>query len=141
MENNYGRMRMPELKALTKRNCLKGYSRLRKADLIELIRTSLREDKPQPAIDEPIMEQPRINNTLTKSQLKRRGAKAAKLKKKSKSLRTEINKLKSQNDSLEDKIKKATKSTSSRFKGKKVHSMKREAAKLNERIQEKNERT
>ena len=64
-----------------------------------------------------------------------------KIKKKSKTLRTEIDRLKSQKDTLEEKIKKASKSTSARFKGKKIRSMKRTAAKLNERIQEKlNER-
>ena len=133
---------MPELKVLAKTNGIRRYYRLRKADLIELIRTPLRENEPQLAIDEPsgvideaIIEQPQ--NVLSKSQLKRRRNKASKLAKKSNSLRIEINDLKSQKDNLEDKIKKATKSTSSRFKGKKIHSMKREATKLNERIQEK----
>ena len=146
MENNYERMRMPELKALAKINGLKRYSRLRKADLIELIRTSLREDEPQPIIDEPTIKQPQRNetnnktNTLTKSQLKRSRNKASKIKKKSKSLRMEIDRLKSQKESIEDKIKKASKSTSARFKGRKIRSMKRKAAKLKERKRGKGER-
>ena len=147
MENNSERMRMPELKALAKMNGLKRYSRLRKADLIELIRTSLRENEPQPAIDEPIMEQSpgpsevieqtQTINTSTDRQRKRNAQKAAKLKKKFNNLRNEIDELKSQKEGIEDKIKKATESTSSRFKGKKIRFMKREATKLNERIQEK----
>ena len=35
MENNYERMRMPELRALAKRNGLKGHSKMRKGELIE----------------------------------------------------------------------------------------------------------
>ena len=100
-------MRMPELKALAKTNGVRRYSRLRKADLIELIRTALREES-QPAIDEPsgvideaIIEQPQ--NVLSKSQLKRKRNKASKLKKKSKSLRDEIDELKSQQEGIEDK--------------------------------------
>ena len=128
---------MPERKALAKMNGLRCYSRLRKAELIELIRTSLREES-QPEIDEPIIEQPKRNdNKLTERQHKRDAQRTSKLKKKSKSLRDETDELKSQQEGIEDKIKKATKSTSSRFKGKKIRSMKREAGKLNEQIQEK----
>ena len=52
-------------------------------------------------------------------------------------MRTEIDELKSQKESIEEKIKKASSSTSTKFKGQKIRSMKREATKLNERIQEK----
>ena len=112
MENNYERMKMPELKALANMNGLKRYSRSRKADLIESIRTSLREDEPQPIIDETTIKQPQRNetnnktNTLTKSQLKRSRNKASKIKKKSKTLRTEKDRLKSKKESIEEKIKK-----------------------------------
>ena len=34
MENNYKTLRMPELKALAREHRLRGYSRLRKAELI-----------------------------------------------------------------------------------------------------------
>ena len=130
MENNYENMRMPELKALAKRTNLRCYSRLRKADLIDFLRRSLREDEPQPAIDESL-EQPKRNDNklskalgfaqppvgaLTKRQRKHRSNKASKLSKKSKNLRIEINDLKSQKDDIEDKINKASRSTSSRFK-------------------------
>ena len=37
MENNYETLRMPELKALTKEHKLRGYSRLRKAELIAFL--------------------------------------------------------------------------------------------------------
>ena len=37
MENNYGTLRMPELKALTR---LRNYSRLRKADLIAFLQNN-----------------------------------------------------------------------------------------------------
>ena len=62
--------------------------------------------------------------------------KASKLSKKSNSLRIEINDLKSQKDNIEDKIKKASSSTSVRFQRKKIRSMNREAAKINEKIEE-----
>ena len=35
MENNYESMKMPELRAIAKRNGLRGHSELRKAGLIE----------------------------------------------------------------------------------------------------------
>ena len=37
MENNYETLRMPELKALTRECKLRGYSRLRKAELIAFL--------------------------------------------------------------------------------------------------------
>ena len=37
MENNYKTLRMPELKALTREHRLRGYSRLRKAELIAFL--------------------------------------------------------------------------------------------------------
>ena len=40
MENNYETLRMAELKALARERRLIGYSRLRKADLIALLRES-----------------------------------------------------------------------------------------------------
>ena len=40
MENNYETLRMPELKALAREHRLKGYSRLRKADLIAFLQTN-----------------------------------------------------------------------------------------------------
>ena len=53
-----------------------------------------------------------------------------------KKLRIEIDDLKSQKDNMEDKIAKASSSTSARFKRMKICSMKREATKKAPRIQE-----
>ena len=41
METNYGTLRMPDLRALTREHGLRGYSRLRKADLIAFLRDNL----------------------------------------------------------------------------------------------------
>ena len=139
---------MVQLRALAKENNLRGYSRLRKADLINFINESLYKDEP-PKNEVPLdesqahyepkdksREQHQNDKTLSKRQRKRNAQKASKFSKKSKNLRIEINDLKSQKDGIEDKIKKASSSTSARLKGKKIRSMKREATKINERIQE-----
>ena len=42
MENNYEASRMPELKALARERGLRGYSRLRKADLIAFLQNNER---------------------------------------------------------------------------------------------------
>ena len=129
---------MNQLRSLAKERNLRGYSRLRKADLINF----LRENEPINAspnsngdeIKQPI-EQP-IEQPLTKRQLKRRRNKASKLSKKTKNLRIEIDDLKSQMDDIEHKISKASSSTSARFKRKKILSMKREATKIAENMKE-----
>ena len=75
-------MNMIQLRSLAKECNLRGYFRLRKADLINFINESLREEpSPNSSIDEikqPI-EQPQNDktNTLTKRQLKRRRNKAS----------------------------------------------------------------
>ena len=119
-------MNMSQLRLLAKERKLRGYSRLRKVDLINFIAESLREieqprDKPPPQDEnnKEIMNNvlsSTLSGALTKHQLKCRRNKASKLSKKSKNLRIEINDLKSQKDDIEDKIKKASSSTSSRFK-------------------------
>ena len=53
-----------------------------------------------------------------------------------KKVRIEINDLKSQKDDVEDKIAKASSSTSARFKRMKIRSMKRESTKIAEKIRE-----
>ena len=150
MEMN--KMNMVQLRALAKGHNLRGYSMLRKADLINFINESmgsawapsepLRKDEPPKdksrTHHEP-REQPQKddeNTKLSKCQRKRMVQKASKLSKKSKNLRIEINDLKSQKDEIEDKINKESRSASSRFKRKKTHSMKREATKIAERIKE-----
>ena len=86
----------------------------------------------EPIDDRP--RQPELEAPLTKRQLKCRQNKDSKLAKKFKSLEAEINNLKSQMDSLKDKITKASESTNARFKRKKIRSMKREADKINEKL-------
>ena len=139
-------MNMNQLRSLAKGRNLRGYSKLRKADLINFLCEN--EQSPPPAKDELPMgfarapqgpiEQPQNDktSTLTKRQFKRRRNKASKLSKKSKNLRIEINDLKSQKDDIEDKINKASSSTSTRFKRKKIRSMKLEATKIAESIKE-----
>ena len=73
---------------------------------------------------------------LTKRQLKHRQNRDSKLAKKFKSLDAEISNLKSQMEALEDKIMRASESTSARFKRKKIRSMKREADKIAKRLRE-----
>ena len=93
------------------------------------------EGEAQPIIDELTIEKPQNVNILSNRQRKRNAQKASKLKKKTNNLRNEINELKSQMDVIGEKIKKASNSAGSRFKGKKIRSMKREATKLSERAQ------
>ena len=133
-------MNMNELRSLAKERNLRGYSRLRKADLINLLRLNVRvspDANRVPEIEhiEQPIEQP-LTNTLTKRQLKRRRNKASKLSKKAKNLRIEIDDLKSQMDDTEYKVARASSSTSARFKRKKIHSMKREVTKMAEKIKE-----
>ena len=137
-KTDLNKMKMPQLRELAKERNLRGYSRLRKADLINFINESLHE--------EPVMGKPQDKkqhvannlgkpNTLSKSKLKRNRNKASKLTKRSNSLRIEINDLKSQKDDLEDRINKASKSANARFKRKKIRSMKRKATKIYEEIE------
>ena len=44
MENNYETLRMPELKALARERKLRGYSRLRKAELIAFLQLKTKID-------------------------------------------------------------------------------------------------
>ena len=113
MEN----MNMDELRSLARERNLRGYSRLRKADLINLLRENL-QVSPNATLG------PQTEKPLTKCQLKHRRNKASKLSKKAKNLRIEVDDLKSQMDDIEYRVAKASSSTSSRFKRKKIHSMK-----------------
>ena len=88
--------------------------------------------EPQTEVRQPELEEA----PLTKRQLKRRRNKDSKLAKKFKSLDAEISNLKSQMDTLKDKITKASKSTNAGFKRKTIRSMKREVDKINKRLRE-----
>ena len=124
---------MPELKALTRERRLRGYSRLRKAELIAFLQKD-EEDRRQ---EEPTQQlELEVLQPLTKRQLKCRRNKDSKLNKKFKNLSKEINNLKSQIEGLENKIIKATQSTNARFKRKKIRSMKRDVVKAIEKLKE-----
>ena len=152
-------MRMPELRALTRERRLRNYSRLRKAELIELIQNNQWNTNPPLQSWEPNWppqpnrllpppptqtwesiddrpRQPELEASLTKRQLKCRRNRDSKLAKKFKSLDAEISNLKSQMEALKDKITKASKSANAGFKRKKIRSMKREVDKMNERLRE-----
>ena len=126
------KMNMVQLGALAKENNLRGYSRLRKNDLINMIFESLEVTNNK----EEIKDENQMNKKLMRNKRKKISQKASKLSKKSKNLRIDINNLKSQKDDLEEKIKKVSSTTSAKFKGKKIRSMKREANKLNDLIKE-----
>ena len=49
MENNYETLRMPELKALARERKLRGYSRLRKAELIAFLQDKDNNGRKAPA--------------------------------------------------------------------------------------------
>ena len=129
-------MNMDELRSLAKERNLRGYSRLRKVDLINLLRTHI-PVSPDATLGVDNQTEPK---PLTKRQIKRRRNKASTLSKRTKNLRIEIDDLKSQMDNIEDKIAKASSSTSARFKRKKIRSMKREATKIAKKIREQSEK-
>ena len=135
MENNYETLRMPELKALARERKLRGYSRLRKAELIAFLQDKdRRQEEPtqQPELEVP---QP-LGVALPKRQLKHRQNKNSKLNKKFKNLSKEIDNLKSQIEELENKIAKAAQSTNAGFKRKKIRSMKRNVVEAIEKLKE-----
>ena len=164
-------MRVPELKALAREHRLRGYSWMRRAELIELIqndqqntntplqswepsidlgnqtaewglsRASNRPPRPNRPLTPPQMStwgptdpqglglqsspiddrlRPELEAPLTKRQLKHRRNKDSKLSKEFRRLEADIDNLKSQMDSLKDKITKASKSADARFKRKKI---------------------
>ena len=129
---------MTELRSLARERNLRGYSRLRKADLINLLHVNLcvSPDATLGLAGSLGTQNDQTEQPLTKRQLKHKRNKASKLSKKAKNLRSEIDDLKSQMDDIEYKVAKASSSTSSRFKQKKIRSMKWEATKIVEKITE-----
>ena len=124
MEN----MKVPELKALAKERGLRRYSKLRKAELIVLIRNNpappapqirpprptrppFRPDRPrQPELLRQLEErQSNPEVSLTARQIKRRRNKLNKLNKQVKSSGRELEDLRSKRDSIMDKIEGARK--------------------------------
>ena len=136
MENNYETLRIPELKVLARERRLRGYSRLRKAELIAFLQDEDRQQE-EPPTQQPELEVPQpLAVALTKRQLKRKQNKNSKLNKNFKNLSKEIINLKSRIEGLENKIAKATQSTNARFKRKKIRSMKRDVVKAIEKLKE-----
>ena len=135
MENNYETLKMPELKALTREPRLRGYSRLRKAELIAFLQDEDRRQEEPTQQPELEVRQP-LAVALTKRQLKRRRNKNSKSNKKFKNLLKEIDNLKSKIEELENKIAKAAQSTNAGFKRKKIRSMKRDVVKAIEKLKE-----
>ena len=152
-------MRVPELKALAREHGLRNYSRLRKAELLELIQNNQRnantplqswEPNQPPRPNRPLLPPPtqtwepiddRLRPELeeaplTKRQLKRRRNEDSKLAKKFKRLEADIYNLKSQMGALKDKITKTSKSTNAAFMRKKFRSIKREVDKISEKLRE-----
>ena len=109
---------MNGLRSLARERNLRGHSRLRKADLINLLCLNVRVSPNATRVPEINIEQPLEQplNTLTKRQLKHRRNKASKLSKKARSLRIEIDNLKSQMDDIQYKVARASSSTRARFK-------------------------
>ena len=58
MENNYETLRMPELKALARERKLRGYSRLRKAELIAFLQDENGPEAPAPPVHRQQEEPP-----------------------------------------------------------------------------------
>ena len=136
-------MRMPELKALTRE---RGYSKLRKAELIAFLQSNERRLPQQPqqpqqpapsggALGAPQQPQQQ-QKPQTKRQHKCRRAKDTKSAKRFVSLNSEINALKLQREELKEKISHASRSAHSGFKRKKIKTMKRDADKISARIAE-----
>ena len=111
MEN----MRMTELRALARECELRGYSKLRKAELIAFL-----QDNENRACRQP--QQPQ--QPLTKRQLKHRHAKDTKLAKCFINLNSEINALKLKMEGLKEKISHGSRSAHSGFKRTKIRTMK-----------------
>ena len=141
-------MRMTELRALTREHELRGYSKLRKAELIAFLQDnenqaqqppswSVQSPPPTGASGGPVLgadcqqEEP-----LTKRQHKHRRAKDIKLSKHFVNLNSEINTLKLQMEELKEKISHASKSTHSGFKRKKIRTMNRDIDKISMQLAE-----
>ena len=127
---------MTELRALTREHELRGYFKLRKAELIAFLQDN---ERRQPASTPPCpvprthQESSSPTDTaipLTKRQRKHRCAKDTKLAKHFVNLNAEINALKLQMEELKEKISHTSRSAHSGFKRKKIRTMKRDADKI-----------
>ena len=142
-------MRMTELRVLARECELRGYSKLRKAELIAFLQDNENRARQQPpswsAQTPPPAGAPRgpalgaeyqQEEPITKRQRKHRRAKDTKLAKCFVNLNSEINTLKLQMEELKEKISRASKSAHSGFKKKKIRTMKRDVDKISAQLAE-----
>ena len=127
---------MTELRNLARERDLRGYSKLRKAELIAFLQDNenqTRRQPQQPAQTTGPSRGPQ-QQPLTKRQCKHRHAKDTKLAKRFINLNSQINAVKLQMEELKEKISHASRSTHSGFKRKKIRTMKREANKISAQL-------
>ena len=139
-------MRMTELRALARQRELRGYSKLRKADLIAFLRENENRGRQQPPQQRQrqvphqwVQQQiPAVSEQkpLTKQQCKCRRAKHTKSAQCFINLKSEINNLKLQMEELKEKISRTSRSAHSGFKRKRIRLMKKEADKLSNQLAE-----
>ena len=131
---------MTKLRALTRECELRGYSKLRKAELIAFLQDNERRQPvstPPHPVPRTQQESSSPTNTaipLTKRQCKRRRAKDTKLVKCFINLNAEVNALKLQMEELKEKISCTSRSAHSSFKRKKIRTMKRDADKISAQL-------
>ena len=143
-------MRVPELKALAKERGLRRYSKLRKTELIALLQTPppapavLRTRRPRPnrppppppsvpgRSDSPRQPELLEERPLTARQIKRRRNKINKLNKQIKSSERELESLRSERDSIINKIEGAQKFKSQRRK--RIRKLNKELVKIDKSI-------
>ena len=130
-------MRMTELRALTREQDLRGYSKLRKAELIAFLQDNEHWARRQPPVgpSQPT-QQPPQEIPPTKRQLKCTRAKDSKLAKHFVNLNSEINVLKLQMEALKEKVSHAPRSAYTGFKRKKIRTMKRDVDKISAKLAE-----
>ena len=135
-------MRMPELRALAREHEMRGYSKLRKAELIAFLQSNKR-NQPARTPSGPVPRTPQELSSptdtvipLTKRQCKRMWAKDTKLAKRFVNLNSEINALKLQMEPLKEKISHASRSAHSGFMRKKIRTMNRDADKISTQLAE-----
>ena len=129
---------MPELRALARGHELRGYSKLRKAELIAFLQNNEhRARRQQPLRSAGPSEIPATTEgPLTKRQCKSMWARDSKLAKHFINLNSEINALKLQMEELKEKISRASRSAHSGFKRKKIRTMKRDVDKISTQLAE-----
>ena len=133
---------MTELRALAREQELKGYSKLRKAELIAFLQNSNRR-QPMRTPSRPALRTPQESSSptdtaipLTKRQCKRMRAKDTKLAERFINLNSEINALKLQMEGLKENISHSSRSAHSGFKRKKIRSMEKDIDKISRQLAE-----